>query len=148
MLKINIDYPNQEAEKQMLKNWQAGNYTRHSTNLESVTTAEEIIEARKNLASFKVEDSIIDYLSNLTQRSRTLSDLQLGASPRASLAWLAAAKAHAAIEGKDFVTPDNIKFVAEPVLKHRMILTPEAELDGVKVTQVISNLLRQIPVPR
>lgn len=148
MLKINIDYPNQEAEKQMLRNWQAGNYARHSTSVEPITTAEEIIEARKNLESFKVEDSIIDYLSNLTQRSRTLSDLQLGASPRASLSWLAAAKAHAAIEGKDFVTPDNIKFVAEPVLKHRLILTPEAELDGVKVTQVISNLLRQIPVPR
>ena len=148
MLKINIEYPDQEAEKQMLRNWQDGNYNRHSSSVEQVTTAEEIVEARKNLESFKVEDSIIDYLSSLVQRSRTLSDLQLGASPRAALSWLAAAKAHAAIEGKDFVTPDNIKFVAEPVLKHRLILTPEAELDGVKVTQVISNLLRQIPVPR
>lgn len=148
MLKINIEYPDQEAEKQMLRNWQDGNYSRHSTTVEQVTSAEEIVEARKNLGSFKVEDSIIDYLSSLVQRSRSLSDLQLGASPRAALSWLAAAKAHAAIEGKDFVTPDNIKFVAEPVLKHRLILTPEAELDGVKVTQVISNLLRQIPVPR
>lgn len=148
MLKINIDYPDQEAEKQMLRNWQDGNYARHSSKIEQVTTAEEIVEARKNLESFKVEDSIIDYLSNLVQRFRSLSDLQLGASPRAALSWLGAAKAHAAIEGKDFVTPDNIKFVAEPVLRHRFILTPEAELDGVKVTQVISNLLRQIPVPR
>jgi len=64
------------------------------------------------------------------------------------LSWLAAAKAHAAIEGKDFVTPDNIKFVAEPVLRHRLILTPEAELDGVTLAHVIGNLLKQIPVPR
>ena len=148
MLKICIDYPNQEAEKQMLRNWQSGDYNRLRPDLEAVTSAEEVVEARKKLESFKVEDSIIDYLSNLVQKSRSLSDLQLGASPRASLSWLAAAKAHAAIEGKDFVTPDNIKFVAEPVLRHRLILTPEAELDGVNVSQVINNLLRQIPVPR
>lgn len=148
MLKINIDYPDQDAERQMLRNYQSGTLTRHNINVEAVTSSQEIVEARKKLEHFKVEDSIIDYLSNLTQRSRSLSDLQLGASPRASISWLAAAKAHAAIEGKDFVTPDNIKFVAEPVLRHRLILTPEAELDGVKVSQVISNLLRQIPVPR
>lgn len=148
MLKICIDYPNQEAEKQMLRNWQSGNYNRHSPASEPITTAEEVVEARKKLEDFKVEDSIIDYLSNLVQKSRNLSDLQLGASPRAALSWLGAAKAHAAIEGKDFVTPDNIKFVAEPVLRHRLILTPEAELDGVTVNQVIANLLRQVPVPR
>jgi len=84
----------------------------------------------------------------IVQKSRALSDLQLGASPRAALSWLAAAKSHAAIEGKDFVTPDNIKFVAEPVLRHRLILTAEAELDGVTVSQVIANLLRQVAVPR
>ncbi len=148
MLKIVIGYPQGDAEKQMLRNWQDGKYDRHTPSIDPVTTAQEIVECRKQLKNVKVEDSIIDYLSSLTMKSRSLSDLQLGASPRASLAWLAAAKAHAAIEGKDFVTPDNIKFVAEPVLRHRFILTPEAELDGVTVSQIINNLMRQVPVPR
>lgn len=148
MLKIVIGYPQGDAEKQMLRNWQDGKYDRHLPVVEPVTTAEEVIDCRKQLLNIKVEDSVIDYLSNLVTKSRTLSDLQLGASPRAALSWLSAAKAHAAIEGKDFVTPDNIKFVAEPVLRHRFILTPEAELDGVTITQIIANLMRQVPVPR
>jgi MoxR-like ATPase len=113
-----------------------------------VTSEEEIIKCRRLLSLVQVEESIFDYLVALTSKSRTISDLALGASPRAALAWLSAAKAHAAIEGRDFVTPDNIKFVAEPVLRHRLILTPEAELDGVTIAQVIANLLRQVPVPR
>jgi len=148
MLKIVIGYPAGDAEKQMLQNWQAGKYDRHMPPVEPVAQASDIIECRKQLTHVKVEDSIVDYLHGLITKSRTLSDLQLGASPRAALSWLSAAKAHAAIEGKDFVTPDNIKFVAEPVLRHRFILTPEAELDGVTVSQIISNLMRQIPVPR
>ncbi|MDZ4837807.1 MAG: MoxR family ATPase [Candidatus Melainabacteria bacterium] len=148
MLKIVISYPQGDAEKQMLRNWQNGKYDRHVPPVEPVATAEEIVECRKQLSGIKVEESIIDYLYNLVTKSRTLSDLQLGASPRSALSWLSAAKAHAAIEGKDFVTPDNIKFVAEPVLRHRFILTPEAELDGVTCSQIISNLMRQVPVPR
>ncbi|MBX3072390.1 MoxR family ATPase [Candidatus Obscuribacterales bacterium] len=148
MLKILISYPQGDAEKQMLRNWQNGKYDRHTPMAEPVTSAQDIIDCRKQLSNIKVEDSVIDYLSNLVTKSRSLSDLQLGASPRAALSWLSAAKAHAAIEGKDFVTPDNIKFVAEPVLRHRFILTPEAELDGVTITQIINNLMRQVPVPR
>ncbi len=148
MLKILIGYPAGDAEKLMLKNWQEGMYRKKAVQTEAVTTFDEIIACRQQLESVKVEESILNYLMELVQKSRTLSDLQLGASPRAALSWLAAAKAHAAIDGKDFVTPDNVKFVAEPVLRHRLILTAEAELDGVTLNHVISNLLRQIPVPR
>lgn len=148
MLKIVIGYPQGDTEKQMLRNWQDGKYDRHTPAADPVTSAQDIVECRKQLQHVKVEDSIIDYLHGLVSKSRSLSDLQLGASPRAALAWLSAAKAHAAIEGKDFVTPDNIKFVAEPVLRHRFILTPEAELDGVTISQIINNLMRQVPVPR
>lgn len=148
MLKILISYPEGDAEKQMLRNWQSGHYTRFSTPLEPVCTEADIVKCRRFLVNVKVEESILDYLVALTNKSRNISDVSLGASPRAGLAWLAAAKAHAAIEGRDFVTPDNIKFVAEPVLRHRLILTAESELDGVTVSQVITNLLRQVPVPR
>ena len=148
MMKVLIGYPAAEAERLMLTNWQSGQYKRGTPMSAPITRAQEIIECRQQLDQIKVEDSIISYLIELVHKSRSLSDLHLGASPRAALSWLGAAKAHAAIEGKDFVTPDSIKFVAEPVLRHRLILTAEAELDGVTLTQVIANLLRQIPVPR
>lgn len=148
MLKVMIGYPDVEAEKQMLKNWQEGLYRKKTLAVEPCVSPDEILKARKDLESVKVDESILNYLMEIVQKSRNLSDLQLGASPRAALSWLAAGKAHAAIEGKDFVTPDNIKFVAEPVLRHRLMLTAEAELDGVTVSQVIANLLRQVPVPR
>ncbi len=148
MLKILIGYPGAEAERLMLTKWQGGAYKKNAISLDPVTTAEEILECRAQLESIKVDHTILGYLVDLVQKSRSLSDLQLGASPRSALSWLAAAKSHAAIEGKDFVTPDNIKFVAEPVLRHRLILTAESELDGVTLSQVIGNLLKQIPVPR
>lgn len=148
MLKVLIGYPGRDAEKLMLQNWQEGKYRRFTEPLEAVTSADEILACRKELLKVKVEDSVMNYLIELVQKSRSVSDLQLGASPRAALAWLGAAKAHAAIEGRDFVTPDNIKFMAEPVLRHRLILTAEAELDGVTVAQVVANILRQVAVPR
>jgi MoxR-like ATPase len=148
MLKIMIGYPAAEAEKQMLNNWQAGLLGKNSPPLTPITNAEEICSCRQELTSIRVEESVLDYLLQLVQKSRSVSDLQLGASPRAALNWLSAAKAHAALEGRDFVTPDNVKFVAEPILRHRLILVPEAELDGVTLTQVINNLMRQVPVPR
>ncbi len=148
MLKVMIGYPDADAERLMLNNWQDGFYRKKSPPLEPCVTVEEILSARQQLDRVKVEESILTYLMEIVHKSRSLSDLQLGASPRAALSWLAAAKSHAAIEGKDFVTPDNVKFVAEPVLRHRLILTAEAELDGVTVSQVIANLLRQVAVPR
>ena len=148
MLKVLIGYPDADAEQKMLLNWQEGLYRKKTPALEPCVSVDEILQARHELDNVKVEESILKYLMEIVQKSRNLSDLQLGASPRAALSWLAAAKSHAAIEGKDFVTPDNVKFVAEPVLRHRLILTAEAELDGVTVGQDIANLLRQVPVPR
>ncbi len=148
MMKIVIGYPQGDAEKQMMRNWQSGLYARNATPVKAVCSESDILACRKHLSGIKVEESVMDYLIELVHKSRTVSDLQLGASPRAALAWMSAAKAHAATEGRDFVTPDNIKFVAEPVLRHRLLLTAEAELDGVTIVQVIANLLRQIPVPR
>jgi MoxR-like ATPase len=150
MLKILIGYPDGDAERLMLSNWQDGRYDRHATDkqVQAVAAPEEILSCRQQLKQVRVDPSIFDYLMQLVQKSRSLSDVALGASPRAALYWLAAAKAHAAIEGKDFVTPDNIKFVAQPVLRHRLILTPESELEGINTSQVISKLLGLVPVPR
>lgn len=148
MLKILVSYPEGDAEHKMLANWQNGIYDKKSADLKAVVSPEELLSCRKLLRELKVEDSIFDYLMQLVQKSRHLSDVQLGASPRAALSWLSAAKAHAAMEGRDFVSPDNIKFVAHPVLRHRLILTPESELEGINTTQVINKLLGLVPVPR
>ena len=157
MLKIKITYPDQEAERLMLQNWQAGKYdeeknTAKSENTENnnqtVVKAEEILACQDALKSVKVEQAVLDYLLELVTKSRTLPDLQLGASPRSAIHWLAAARAHAALSGQDYVTPDNIKYVAESVLSHRFILTAEAELEGLTAAQVTSNLLKQVAVPR
>jgi MoxR-like ATPase len=147
MLKILIKYPGADSERLMLRNWQDGVYSRNVTG-DPVISPQDLIKCREQLKSVKVEDSLFDYLMQLVQKSRTLSDVHLGASPRAAIYWLAAAKAHAAMEGRDFVTPDNIKFVAHPVLRHRLILTPESELEGINTDQVITKLLALVPVPR
>ncbi|MCW5824025.1 MAG: MoxR family ATPase [Cyanobacteria bacterium TGS_CYA1] len=148
MFKIQMGYPSAEAERTMLKNWQEGHYRRYSPKPDAILQVAEILACRNALRQVKVEDSVINYLQELVDKSRKMSDLALGASPRSALLWLGSAKAHAAIEGKDFVTPDNIKFVAEPILRHRLALTPEAELEGITIEQVIAKLMKQVTVPR
>ena len=148
MLKILVGYPQGDAEYRMLSNWQNGVYDSKNIHVEPIVTTQALLELRQKLKAIKVEDSLYQYLMQLVQKSRSLSDVLLGASPRAALSWLAAARAHAAMEGRDFVTPDNIKFVAHPVLRHRLILTPEAELEGTNTTQVVNKLLGLVPVPR
>lgn len=148
MFKILMGYPSAEAEKTMLKNWQGGHYRRYSPKPEAITDVSEVLACREALKKVNVEDSVINYLQELADKSRNMSDLALGASPRSALLWLGAAKAHAAMDGKDFVTPDNIKFVAEPVLRHRLALTPEAELEGITIDQIINKLMKQVTVPR
>lgn len=148
MFKINVGYPGDSAERDMLMNWQAGHYGRNLAGIEPVVSVEEILACRQSLNEINVEPTILDYIMSLVQKSRSLSDIQLGVSPRAALYWLAAAKAHAAMVSQEFVTPDNIKFIAQPLLKHRLILTPEAELEGTNTSQVIQKLLGLVPVPR
>ena len=168
MLKVKITYPEKDAEKLMLQNWQDGKYnaaatessgngegsdhksvpTSYLTMLKPIVSVQEILDCQNSLSLVKVEESVLNYLLELVTKSRAIPDLHLGGSPRAGLNWLAAARAHAALSTQDFVTPDNIKHVAEAVLSHRLVLTPEAELEGLTAEQVTQNLLKQIPVPR
>jgi MoxR-like ATPase len=148
MLKILVGYPEGDAEYRMLANWQDGVYDSKNIDPQPVLSLESVLSCRRQMKAIKVDESLYSYLMQLVQKSRHLSDVHLGASPRAALSWLAAARAHAALEGRDFVTPDNIKFVAHPVLRHRLILTPEAELEGTTTTQVVNKLLGLVSVPR
>ena len=150
LFKLIVDYPDVSSEKQMLLNRQAGFSGRRKdlTRLKAVATVEQILQARQQANSIKVEEKVLDYLLGLVQRSRQHPDLALGASPRAAVAWLQTSKAVAWLAQRDFVTPDDIKKVALPLLRHRLILKPEAQLDGVMVDAVINSLLNQVPVPR
>ncbi len=150
LFKLIVDYPDRAAEKQMLLNSQEGKVGGKIDLeiLEKIATVEQILAARAEVKTVEVKDAILDYLLELVKRSRQHPDLSLGASPRSAVAWLQATKAHAWLEGRDFVTPDDVKAIAPPLLRHRLILRPEAQLDGLVIDTVINSLLSQVPVPR
>jgi MoxR-like ATPase len=150
LFKLVVDYPDAQAEKQMLKNTQAG-FEARRINVESlkpIVSDRAILAARQAVMTVKVDDSILDYLLALTQKTRQSPDLSLGASPRSAVSWLQASKAHAWLHGQDYVTPDNVKAVAPPLLRHRLILGPEAQLDGLTTDSAIASMLKQVAVPR
>ena len=150
LFKLLIDYPNKEAEKEILQNARAGFKAKKVDldKIQSIATVADILSLRQQVQSVQVEENILDYLLNLVERTRQHPDLVLGASPRATVAWLQTAKANAFILGRDYVIPDDVKEVATPLLRHRLILKPEAQLDNVRVDFVIESILQQISVPR
>jgi MoxR-like ATPase len=150
LFKLIVDYPDTKAEKQMLLNAQAGLQTKRLdlARLKPIASVEQILMARQAVRSIEVSEALLDYLLALVQRTRQHPDLVLGASPRSAVAWLQASKANAWLWGRQFVTPDDVKAIAAPLLRHRLILRPEAQLDGLKIDGVITSLLGQVPVPR
>ncbi|MBW4661926.1 MAG: MoxR family ATPase [Drouetiella hepatica Uher 2000/2452] len=150
LFKLIVDYPDVKAERQMLLNAQAGQQTKRLDlkNLKPIATVEQILAARQSIRSIEISEPLLDYLLALVHRTRQHPDLALGASPRSAVAWLQASKAHAWLNGRSFVTPDDVKAIAPPLLRHRLILRPEAQLDGLKTDSVIASLLNQVPVPR
>ena len=149
LFKLIVNYPDAAAEKQMLFNsHQGGRNSGNLDDLQSIVTVEQCLQAQREVRAINVQESVIDYLLALVERTRRHPDLLLGASPRAAVAWLLASKAAAWLAEREFVTPDDIKAVAPPLLRHRLILRPEAQLDGVSIESVIQSLLSQVPVPR
>ncbi|MBN3949005.1 MAG: MoxR family ATPase [Nostoc sp. NMS7] len=150
LFKLVVDYPDQAAEKQMLLNRQAGFAARRLdiSRLKPIATVADILQARQAVKEVKVSEAIVDYLLALVRTSRQYPDLTLGASPRAAGAWLQTSQALAWLGARDFVTPDDVKAVAAPLLRHRLILKPEAMLDGLQMNAIIASVINQVPVPR
>lgn len=150
LFKLIVDYPDTGAEKQMLLNVQQGfQPKKHYLNsLEPIATVEQILNARKAVQTATVDEKILDYLLTLIEKTRKHPDLILGGSPRSAVAWLQTSKAQAWLSQRDYVTPDDIKAVALPLLRHRLILKPEAQLDGVQIDAVVASILKQVAVPR
>jgi MoxR-like ATPase len=145
-MKLLITYPGLAAEKAMLKAY--GGEAAEAPSPQPVCTGEDIAKCRQEIASVHVEDSVYNYIVSIIETTRRINVVSIGASPRGSLALLLCAKAYAAIAGRDYVIPDDIKDLALPALRHRIILKPEAELDGVTPDKVIENILSQVKVPR
>ncbi|NEO62613.1 MAG: MoxR family ATPase [Moorea sp. SIO4G2] len=150
LFKLVVDYPDAAAEKQMLLNTEKGFRGRRLDleRLKPLATVEQIFSARQEVKAVQVDEKVLDYLLALVQQTRQNPDLALGASPRAAVAWLQTSKAQAVLSGRDYVTPDDVKAIALPLLRHRLILKPEVQLDGLQIDGVIASLLKQVPVPR
>ena len=150
LFKLVVNYPHKNAEKQMLLNARDGFKAKKVDldKIKAIATVNDILSLRQKVQTIEVADNILDYLLSLVERTRQHPDLLLGASPRSAVAWLQATKANAYLNARDYVTPDDVKEIASPLLRHRLILKPEAQLDGITIDSVITSIMQQVSVPR
>lgn len=148
LFKIKIGYPSMEEEIAILSKFKDDFQLKNVLDIQPVVDAVSINEATRLIEKVYIKDELIRYIAELIDNTRNNSDLYLGASPRASLAILKTAKAKAAIEGRDFVTPDDIKSMCYPVLNHRIILHPDKEMEGYTEEDVIKEIIEKVEVPR
>lgn len=148
LFKIEVNYPDLEQETQILHLFHQKKNKVDFDTVQAVITEADLKALRETMGDIHVEQNILKYIAQLVHETRNNTWLFLGASPRASLAVLAASKACAALQGRDFVSPDDVKFVLPHVLKHRVILTPEKEMEGLTSSEVINKIIEKIEVPR
>jgi MoxR-like ATPase len=148
LFKIEVDYPSLEDEVKILIDNHSRQDNMDFNTITPVLSAEAIKNYQGLIKQIIVKDHLLNYIANIVHNTRTNANLYLGASPRASIAILNAAKANAAINGRDFVTPDDIKRCTKAVLKHRLVLTPEREMEAFTVDKVVDQILETIEIPR
>lgn len=148
LFKINVPYPNLEEEVQILENAHHRRENLVLSEIIQVLNAEQIAEYQQIIKQIIIESNLLKYIAAIVDNTRNNANLYLGASPRASLAIMNASKALAAINGRDFVTPDDIKKIAPSVLRHRIILTPEREMEGITADKVVQQIMETIEIPR
>ena len=150
LLKILIDYPQADAELEIVSRWDAGFNARQLEQVEIAPLTQEmsIQNCRAEVKAMRMEAGVQKYIVEIVRKSRTHPTILYGASPRASVALLLCSKALAAIRGRDFPTPDDVRDVALPVLRHRLALRAEAELDGATTDAVVQDILKTVEVPR
>lgn len=147
-LKIDVGYPDEQAEQAMLRLSHAGVKPSTLNDVEVVASPADVATMRAEVDAVVVSEEVIGYVTNIVRATRILPALQLGASPRAAVNLLAAAKAVARLFDRDYVTPDDVAFIAPAVLRHRLILAPEAELERVSADSIIAQALQNVAVPR
>ena len=148
LFKIKMGYPDKAQEIDMLTGFHTRNNVNDVKTVQPVLTDKEIAKYQQQTRMVHIEPNLINYISDIIYNTRNSKSLYLGASPRAAISLLAASKTFAAINGRDFIMPEDIKQMAYPVLRHRIILTPEKEMEGVSTDDVIKQLIEAIEVPR
>lgn len=148
LMKITMGYPSLEEEVDILERHHANASLVKLESLAPVLTIEELLSLRRLMEHVFVDRTLLQYIALIVQQTRTSKAVYLGASPRASVAMMQASKAYALLQGRDFVTPEDIKFVAPYVLQHRLILTAEAEMEGYSPVKVTQRLIDKVEVPK
>ena len=150
MFKVRVDYPPEAVEHEILRRYHTGFDARHldATGIQPIIRPADLPALRQEIQQVKVETGIFGYITQIAIASRRSQDLILGGSPRASITLLLASKTYAALQGRDYVTPDDVKFVVAPTYRHRIILRPEAEIEGLDADAVIRRMVSEVPVPR
>jgi MoxR-like ATPase len=148
LMKVDVGYPGAESEKAMLELARDGVKPATLGSVAPVTSPEEILAMRARVSDVRIEDAVLTYLVAVIRATRSLPAVEVGASPRAAVHLLAAARAIATLAGRDFVTPDDIGRVALPVLRHRLVLRPEAELERYRPDEAVRAALGAVEIPR
>ncbi|MGZ3763448.1 MAG: AAA family ATPase [Mucilaginibacter sp.] len=148
LFKIEVKYPSLEEEITIITQQHQQKTTEQLADINPILSKDDIIALRLQVRGFFVEPKILEFVAKITHETRNNKSLYLGGSPRASLAIVNAAKALAAIRGRDFVTPDDIVWVAPAVLRHRIMLTPDKEMEGITPDDVVKQIIQKIEIPR
>jgi MoxR-like ATPase len=148
LFRIIMSYPGLEEEQQILRRFRDdfNGIIRESVN--PILTPADIAESQRIIEQVYIREELLSYIATIVHNTRNNPDIFLGASPRASLSLLKSAKAVAAMSGRNFVTPDDIRYVSYPVLNHRIILTPEREMEGYSTREILENIINNVEVPR
>ncbi len=144
-IRISMGYPSLKSEMAMIHSRQANGIDRE---IEQVCTVEEMCQMQAECKNVHVADSMLEYIVKLVAATRENSSIERGASPRATLALTDMAKAHAYVKGQDYITPDDVKIVFEHVIAHRILLTSEADIQGVKVSDVLEEIVKTVATPK
>jgi len=151
MLKISMDHPARDEELSLARRMlgkESPENVLASGQVKQVITPEVLTKLRDSLEGILVKDELSAYIVDIVRRTREHPSIMVGAGPRATQALILAARTYAAISGRDFITPDDVKTMAQAVLEHRLILRPEYEIEGLSVKEVIDEILQGIAVPR
>ncbi|QRM87747.1 AAA domain-containing protein [Lacinutrix sp. WUR7] len=148
IFKIKVEYPTLEEEIQIIETHHERKGEQPETRIQTILDAKKLSEFKSKTQAIVVEGKIIKYIAEVVAKTRNHPHLYLGGSPRASIAILNTAKAFAAIQGRDFVIPEDVKKAVTPVLNHRIILTPEREMEGMTTEQVIEMIVQSVEIPR
>jgi MoxR-like ATPase len=143
LFKLWLDYPEQDEEVEIMRRQISG----ESPSVDIITTGEEILAAQKIMNLVYIDDRILKYVRDIILKTRNHPQIALGCGPRASLTLMKCAKARAAILGRSYVTPDDVRALIVPALNHRILLKPEAELEGLDTKAVLKSIVEDIPIP-